>query len=224
MRHMFASIGLDPNNLIRNVVGSPLGTIGLFLVIFAESGLMFGFFLPGDSLLFTAGLISVTTDLLPPLPVVMVGCFIAAVAGDQVGYWLGRKTGPAIFRRPDSRFFKQEYVQISQDYLDSRGGIAVTFTRFVPIVRAFAPVIVGVSRMNYRRFLLYDVIGAFLWVVLFTSLGALLGKAFPSIGNYLDYAILGIVALSLIPMVFEYRKHKRMRAEKAMAAETADPM
>src|SRR5437868_720442 len=154
-------------NLIRSV-----GAIGLFLVIFAESGLMFGFFLPGDSLLFVAGLLAATTTLLPPVPVVVLGCFVAAVAGDQCGYWIGRKAGPSIFNRPDSRFFKHEFVEKSQAYFDRRGPIAVTLARFIPIVRAFAPVIAGVSKMEYRRFLMYDLIGGLVWAGGVTTLGA----------------------------------------------------
>jgi membrane-associated protein len=210
--HLFASIAKD---LLDKIIGSPLGTIGLFLVIFAESGMMFGFFLPGDSLLFIAGLTAATTSLLPPVPVVMVGCFIAAVVGDQVGYWLGRRSGPSIFNRPDSRFFKQEYVEISQAYFDRRGPLAVTLARWVPIVRAFAPVIAGVSKMDYRKFVLYDVGGAFVWVGVVAGAGATIGKSFPQIGDYLDYAVVAVVLVSLIPVYFEYRKHKRMRAEKA---------
>jgi membrane-associated protein len=171
--------------------------------------------MPGDSLLYVAGLIAVTSDLLPPLPVVMVGCFFAALLGSQCGYWIGRKAGPNIFNRPDSRFFKQEFVDQSQAYFDKRGPIAVTFARFIPIVRAFAPVIAGVSKMDYRKYVLYDVLGAFLWVGIVTSLGAALGNRFPKIADYLDVAILVIVLLSLIPVGLEYRKH---RAEKAAAA------
>ena len=207
---LIASIGINPDSLIRSV-----GTIGLFAVIFAESGLMFGFFLPGDSLLFVAGLLAATTDLLPPVPVVMVGCFIAAVAGDQVGYWIGFKAGPRIFNRPDSRFFKKEFVDRSQAYFDEKGSKTIIIARFVPIVRAFAPVIAGVSKMPYRTYLMYDLIGGFLWAVGVTFLGAVLGKSFPKIGDYLDIAIPVIVLISLIPVILEFVKHRREKATQS---------
>jgi membrane-associated protein len=211
---LLASIGINPDNLIRSV-----GAFGLFAVVFAESGLMFGFFLPGDSLLFVAGLLAATTDLLPPVPVVMIGCFVAAVAGDQAGYWIGHHAGPRIFNRPDSRLFKKEFVERSQAFFDEKGSKAIIIARFVPIVRAFAPVIAGVSKMPYRTYLLFDVIGGFLWACGVTALGAELGSKFPKIGDYLDIAIPVIVAISLIPVGLEYLKHRREKAER-LAEET----
>ena len=136
---------LDPESLIETV-----GLIGIFAIVFAESGLLIGFFLPGDSLLFTAGFLasapsSVDESLHLPLPALLVGCFIAAVAGDQVGYLFGRRVGPALFRRPDSRFFKQENVDKAQGFFDRYGAKTIVLARFVPIVRTFAPIVAGVS-------------------------------------------------------------------------------
>ncbi len=213
MRSHFAALGIDPANLIRSV-----GTLGLFAIIFAESGLMVGFFLPGDSLLFVAGLLAATTDLLAPIPVVNIGGIIAAIAGGQCGYWIGRKAGPSIFKRPDSRFFRQEFVDKSQAYFDKRGPLAVTFARFIPIVRAFAPVIAGVSKMDYKKFVLYDVLGAILWAGGVTTLGVVLGTRFPKLGDYIEYIVIGIVLLSLIPVTLEFRKHRRESAGNAAPA------
>ena len=121
-----------------------VGLIGLFAIVFAESGLLIGFFLPGDSLLFTAGLLS-SQGHLAPLPVILVGCFLAAVAGDQVGYVFGARVGPALFRRPDSRIFKQEYVEKARQYFERHGSKTIVLARFVPIVRTFAPILAGVG-------------------------------------------------------------------------------
>jgi membrane-associated protein len=199
---------LDPQRLIET-----FGTIGLFLIIFAESGLLIGFFLPGDSLLFTAGLLS-SQDKLPALYILLVGCFAAAVIGDQVGYVFGRKVGPALFRRPDSRIFKHEYVEKAQSYFDDHGSKTIVLARFVPIVRTFAPIVAGVGRMHYRTFVTYNVVGALLWAVGVTTLGYLLGESVPSIDKYLLPVIGVIILLSVIPVLLEVRKARREAAER----------
>ena len=150
---------LDPQHLIETV-----GLIGIFAIIFAESGLLIGFFLPGDSLLFTAGFLasapsSVDESLHLNLPVLIVGCVVAAVAGDQVGYVIGQKAGPKLFSRPDSRFFKQEHVAKAEGFFDKYGAKTIVLARFVPVVRTFAPVVAGVSKMHYRTFVTFNVIG-----------------------------------------------------------------
>jgi membrane-associated protein len=194
---------LHPDELIEAV-----GTIGLFFVVFAESGLFFGFFLPGDSLLFTAGVFAAKGDL--DLPVILVGCFIAAVAGDQVGYAFGRRVGPALFRRPDSRFFRQSHVEKAQDYFIEHGVKTIVLARFVPIVRTFAPILAGVGRMEYRTFVTYNVLGGFLWSVGITSLGFVLGEAI-DIDKYLLPVIAVIVLLSVLPVLREVLKSRRAR-------------
>ena len=192
---------LDPEKLLTAV-----GTIGLIAVVFAESGLLFGFFLPGDSLLFTAGLFAAQGRL--SLPVILVGCFVAAVAGDQVGYAFGNRVGPALFNRPDSRFFKKEYVEKAQDYFDRYGSKTIVLARFVPIVRTFAPIVAGVGSMQYRTFLLYNVLGGFLWAVGVTTLGYFLGEI-EWVEENLEIAILAIVGLSVLPIVFELVRGRR---------------
>jgi membrane-associated protein len=201
---LLASLGLDPNKILNSV-----GTLGLFAIVFAESGIMIGFFLPGDSLLFTAGLFSATRHVLWPFPVLILGCAIAAVAGDQVGYVFGNKVGPGLYSKPDSRWFKQEHLQRAEEFYERHGSKTIVIARFVPIVRTFAPIVAGASKMKYRTYVLYNVIGGTLWVTLMLCLGYGLGKKFPKIGNYLDYAVLIIIVLSLIPIAFEYLRQRR---------------
>lgn len=186
------------------------GTLGLFAIVFAESGLLIGFFLPGDSLLFTAGLLASQGKL--NFPLILVGCFIAAIAGDQVGYAFGNRVGPALFRRPESRFFKHENVEKAQAYFDKYGVKTIVIARFVPIVRTFAPILAGVGSMEYRTFVRYNIIGGFLWAVGVTTLGYVLGDTIPDIDKYLLPVIGLIIFLSLVPVALELRKARRPSA------------
>ena len=195
---------LDPKSLLTT-----LGTIGLIAIVFAESGLLFGFFLPGDSLLFTAGVFAARGDL--NLAVILVGCFVAAVAGDQVGYVFGRRVGPALFRREDSRFFKQEYVEKAQAYFDKYGSKTIVLARFVPIVRTFAPIVAGVGRMEYRTFVTFNVLGGLLWAVGVTLLGYALGEV-EFVEENFEIAILAVVGMSLLPIAFEFWRARRARS------------
>jgi membrane-associated protein len=188
---------LDPDYLIQT-----FGLIGVLVIVFAESGLLVGFFLPGDSLLFTAGLLSATTDYLPPLPVIIPLIVGAAIAGDQVGYLIGAKAGPRVFHRPDSRFFKQEYVDKAYSYFDRYGGRTIVLARFVPIVRTFAPVVAGVSKMRYRTFVAYNVLGGVLWGAGVTTLGYFLGQV-DFVRENIEPILIGIVLLSVIPIATE---------------------
>jgi membrane-associated protein len=203
---------LDPKKLLDTV-----GTIGLLAVIFAESGLLIGFFLPGDSLLFTAGVLSAAGHL-APLPVLLVACFAAAFAGDQVGYAFGNRVGPALFRRPDSRVFKQEYVEKAQSYFEKYGPKTIVLARFVPIVRTFAPVVAGVGKMHYRTFVAYNAVGGALWAVGVTTLGYVLGEAV-DIDKYLLPAIALIILASLVPVVLEVRKARRESASTSTSVD-----
>ncbi|MBK5290002.1 MAG: VTT domain-containing protein [Acidimicrobiia bacterium] len=203
---MLASItdSIDPQQLLRS-----FGTIGLFVIIFAESGLLIGFFLPGDSLLFTAGLFASSGRL--NIWVILVGCFVAAVAGDQVGYAFGKRVGPSIFNRPNSRLFKQEHVERANEYFEEHGAKTILMARFVPVVRTFAPILAGVGTMPYRTFLMFNVAGGFLWAVGVTLLGYFLGEQIgaDNIDKYLLPIIGVVILLSLIPPFLEYRKHKK---------------
>ena len=209
--HLFGSIfavGIDPQKLLQSI-----GLIGLFAVIFAESGIMFGFFLPGDSLLFAAGLFTYRGDLAGGhILVVAVGCAIAAVAGDQVGYVFGNKAGPALFHREGSRLFRPEYVGKAEGFFVRHGPKAIVLARFVPIVRTFTPIVAGVSNMHYRTFVRFNVIGGVAWAVGFTMLGYFLGRTFPGIADNLELAVVVIVAFSLIPIAFEVVRHRRKAA------------
>jgi membrane-associated protein len=203
---------LDPEHLIEVV-----GLIGIFAIVFAESGLLVGFFLPGDSLLFTAGFLasapsSVDDSLHLPLGWLLLGCFVAAVTGDQVGYLFGRRVGPALFRRPDSRFFKQDNVDKAQGFFDRYGAKTIVLARFVPVVRTFAPIVAGVSRMNYRTFVTFNVVGGFAWSIGITLLGYFLGQV-EVIEQNLELAILSIVAISVVPIALElWKAHKERRS------------
>ncbi|HXY92946.1 MAG TPA: VTT domain-containing protein [Acidimicrobiia bacterium] len=195
-----------PKEIIDSL--SPYGEIGLILIIFAETGLLIGFFLPGDSLLFSAGLIASEGHL--NLAAVLVGCFVAAVLGNMTGYFIGERAGPPLFRRKDSRLFKQEYVERTHQFFEEHGPKTIVLARFVPIVRTFASVIAGVAKMPRRPFFLYSTVGAFIWVVGVTMAGYLLGDL---IGDNVDTYLLPIVGviivLSLIPPFLEWRKAKR---------------
>jgi len=160
--HLLSSIlalSLDPKEILNDL--SPYGEIGLILIIFAETGLLVGFFLPGDSLLFTAGILANQGKL--NLAVILVGCFAAAVIGDQVGFTIGQKTGPALLRRPDSRFFKREFIDRTEDFFDQHGAKTIVLARFVPVVRTFAPVVAGIGKMSRKTFISFNVIGGFVW-------------------------------------------------------------
>lgn len=196
---------LDPEFLIET-----FGTIGILTIVFIESGLLVGFFLPGDSLLFTAGLLS-ANGTLPEVWVLLVTVPIAAIAGDQVGYAIGRKAGPAVFRRPDSRIFRQEYVDRSHEFFEKYGPRTVVIARFVPIVRTFTPVMAGVAKMDYRTFLTYNIIGGIGWGVGVTLLGYFLGQV-GFIRANIEIIILGIVGLSVLPIVFELTRAWREAA------------
>lgn len=207
---------VHPDKLIE-----AFGTIGLFVIVFAESGLFFGFFLPGDSLLFTAGVLCAKANSpLWPLPVVLVGVAVAAISGDQVGYLFGRRVGPAIFRRPDSRLFRQAHVEKAQAYFEEHGPKTILLARFVPIVRTFAPILAGVGRMEYRTFVTYNVVGALVWGVGVTTLGYLLGEAI-DIDKYLLPIIAVIVLVSVLPVLLELRKAKREATERRPVEEAA---
>lgn len=179
-------------------------------IVFAESGLLFGFFLPGDSLLFSAGLVVALAGQ-PNLAVLIGVVFVAAVLGDQVGYMFGARVGPALFTRPDSRFFKQDNVTKAHAFFEKHGAKALILARFVPIVRTFTPILAGVSAMRYRTFITFNVVGGALWAVLGTLLGYGLGRRFPGLESYLTPVVLVIVGLSILPMIYEYRKAKKNR-------------
>jgi membrane-associated protein len=192
------SFGLSPDSLLET-----FGTIGLFTIVFVESGLLVGFFLPGDSLLFTAGLFASQGDL--NFPVIVIGCMLSAVLGDQVGYTIGRKAGPKLLAR-ERWFTQRRHVVRAERFFSRRGGHAVLIARFVPIVRTFVPVMAGIVRMPYRKFVGWNIAGGVLWGGGVTTAGYILGETVPSIDRYLLPIIAVIVLLSIIPVIHELRR------------------
>ena len=180
-------------------------------IIFAETGLLIGFFLPGDSLLFIAGFFASKPKGLPHLPVlpiVLVCLIVAAIIGNQVGYLIGKRVGPALFTRADSRFFKQANVSKAQAFFDRNGDRTLILARFVPIVRTFVPVLAGVGAMDPKRFARFNIIGAVLWGGGVTTLGYFLGQV-DVIRNHVEIAVLALVAISLVPVAIELIRHRR---------------
>jgi len=200
---------LDPDYLVAT-----FGLIGLLLIIFAECGLLVGFFLPGDSLLFTAGLLVASGVFQVPLLALVVLLPIAAVAGNLVGYWIGYSAGPAIFRRPDSRLFRQEYVEQSSAFFAKYGARTIVLARFVPIVRTFATVMAGASRMDFRVYTIYSVVGGVLWGAGVTLLGYFLGQV-AFVRDNVEPILLGVVALSVLPIAIELLRARRSRSRSS---------
>jgi membrane-associated protein len=215
-----AALSLNPRDILDSF--GPWATVGLILIIFAETGLLIGFFLPGDSLLFTGGILASQGNL--NIAVIAIGCFLAAVIGDQVGYTIGHRAGPPLFRRPDSRIFKQRYVDRTKEFFDKHGPKTILLARFVPVVRTFAPVLAGVGEMDRRTFTTYNVVGGFVWAVGVTVAGYILGSAIGSdIDKYLLPIIAVIVVLSILPPLIEMRRERRRtRAVSAVSAADAE--
>lgn len=196
---------LDVEHLI-----STFGQIGIILIIFLES--CAAFFLPGDSLLFTAGLLAAQDYAGLNIYILAIGTSVAAIAGNQVGYWFGRKAGPALFKRPDSRFLKQEYLEKSHHYFEKYGPKTIVLARFIPVVRTFACVVAGAGRMNYRLFITYNIIGGVAWGAGVTLIGFAFGQALPddfSVDKYLLPIIAIIVFISITPALVEYYRAKK---------------
>lgn len=208
---------LDPMNLLNHPAMGFWVVIIACGIIFAETGLLVGFFLPGDSLLFTAGLLVSTGAMPVNIWVLIVMLVVSGFIGNQLGYYIGYKAGPAIFNKPDSRLFKKQHVDNAHAFFERHGGKALILARFVPIVRTFVPVIVGVAKMDMRKFLLFNAIGAIAWAGGVTYLGYVLGYNFPWVQNNLDIIFLAIVAVSVIPIGIEFLKAISKRRKKNAA-------
>ena len=178
------------------------GILMLVAIVFAETGLLVGFFLPGDSLLVTAGVFAAAGHLDIWLLLTLVTA--AAIVGDQVGYFIGYRTGPRIFRREESLFFKPKHLRRAHEFYEKHGGKTIILARFMPIVRTFAPVVAGVARMEYRRFVTFNVVGGFLWVWSMSLLGYSLGQVVPDIDEHIHIVIVIVVFLSILPGIIEY--------------------
>jgi membrane-associated protein len=199
----------DPERLIHLLSAVMTGWYGYALlggIVFAETGLLVGLFLPGDSLLFTIGVVTGAGEL-----DIVKACTlltVMSILGDQSGYFLGYRTGPRIFRKKDSLVFKQEYVKRTQDFYEKHGGKTLIYAKFVPIVRTFAPFMAGVGRMKYSRFLMFNVVGGVLWVVSMTMAGYYLG-AVPFVRRHFEKVVIGIVLVSVLPVIIQIVKSRR---------------
>lgn len=191
----------DVEALVR--VGGLMALIG---IVFVETGLFVGFFLPGDSLLVTAGLFAAKGDL--NLWTILLFVSLAAITGDTVGYGIGAKTGPRIFSREDSLFFHKKHLVTTKEFYDRYGGITIVIARFMPIVRTFAPVVAGVGGMAYRRFIFYNIMGGIGWVISMTSLGYFLGRAIPDIDRHIHVVIAVVIVLSLLPAAIKVARER----------------
>ena len=201
---------MDLVQLIKTV-----GYVGLFGIIFAESGLFIGFFLPGDSLLFTAGFLASVPgsdgNTVLSLPLLLIGCAIAAVLGDNVGYAFGRRIGRRFFQKEDSLLFKKKYVLKAQAFYEKHGGKTIVLARFMPIVRTFAPIVAGIGEMNYRLFFSSNLVGGLLWAIGVTLAGYFLGSAIPDVDKYLLPIVIVIIVVSVLPSALHILRDPEMR-------------
>jgi len=190
----------------------PVTYLFLFGIVFAETGLVVTPFLPGDSLLFAAGALAALGSL--HLSGLMLVLYIAAIAGDSVNYWIGQLLGQKIVDNPKITFINQEHIDKTEEFYKKYGGKTIILARFVPIVRTFAPIVAGIASMNYRKFMIYNLVGALLWATGVTSAGFYLGERFPIIQDYITYVVLGIIFLTMIPLFWEtYKAHRDRNPE-----------
>lgn len=200
---------IDPATLLREG-----GFYLLMFVIFAETGLLIGFFLPGDYLLFLAGMFVATGSLDVHISVMIAGLITAAILGNFTGYWFGKRTGPLLYSRKESLFFKRKYLVAAEEYYKKQGAFALIMGRFVPIVRTFAPIFAGVVKMDFKKFAFYNVAGAIIWITSLTLLGYLLGKKFEKeINDYLLYIIIGFIVITTIPLITTFLKKRVNKPE-----------
>ena len=200
---------LNPETMLHN-----LGDIAFWVVlgiIFAECGLLIGFFLPGDSLLFITGLFIAQNYISMNIWLAAILLTISAILGNAVGYWIGKQAGPALFRKPDSKLFKREYVDKTAEFFERYGARAIVMARFVPIVRTFITATAGMGRMNFRRFLVFSAIGAVLWAGGVTVLGYFLGNI-EFVKKNIELILILVIVISLIPVMLEWVKHRRQKA------------
>jgi len=184
-----------------------VGPYGLMAVVFAETGLLIGFFLPGDSLLITAGLFAAKGDL--DIRFLVPSLILSAIAGNATGYAIGKRTGKALYSRPDSLLFRREHLQMTHDYYEKHGGITIILAQFIPILRTFAPVVAGVGEMGYTRFAAYNVVGAIAWVASMTLGGYALGNIVPNIEQRIHYVVAVVIAISLLPPAIAWLRRRR---------------
>lgn len=196
----------DPESIIK------YGGLALLLfVIFAETGLLIGFFLPGDNLVFIAGLLcAMKPELMNvSLPVLLISMMLAAIAGNMFGFWFGKKAGEKLYSRKDSFFFRKRHLEMTKAYYQKHGGKTLILGRFIPIIRTFAPILAGVIKIEFKKFMLYNVIGAVAWIGSIGSIAFYLGKQFPEIENYLGYVFGALIILTALPVISTFLKAKK---------------
>jgi len=202
---------LEPSPTLEEIITWG-GYVGLFAIIFSETGLLAGFFLPGDSLLVTAGLFAARGQLdiriLAPL------LCVAAICGNASGYYIGLRAGHALYNRPQSRWFRRDHLIKTREFYEKYGGITIIMAQFMPFARTFAPVVAGVAEMKYRRFAMFNVVGAILWIFSMTLTGYYLGRLIPGIEHHIEYVIIVVVLLSVSPLIIKYLRH-RFSAKKS---------
>ncbi len=196
---------LDLATLIQTV-----GYIGVFAIVFLESGMMVGFFFPGDSLLFTAGFLASQGIL--DIKIIILGCFLAAVLGDGLGYYIGKKFGRKLFNKDKSIWFHKDHLQRAQNFYDKHGGKTIILARFIPVIRAFAPVVAGIGLMRYKRFASYNFVGAVLWAIIVPLLGFYLGNSIPDVDKYLLPIVGIIIIISTLPVLHHVITNAEIRA------------
>jgi len=196
---------VNPESIVQ--LGLPL----LLFVIFAETGLFFGFFLPGDSLVFISGLICATNNSYLGVSIftLLLSMMAAAIAGNLMGYWFGNRIGAALFKREDSIFFKKRHLLATQSFYEKHGGKTIILGRFLPIVRTFAPILAGVIRIDLKKFMIFNIIGALAWIGSIGSIGYFLGSKFPKTKDYLGYIVIGLIIVTTFPVILTYLKEKR---------------
>lgn len=201
----------NPDNFRAMIAWGGYGVLSL--IVFAETGLLIGFFLPGDSLLVTAGVVAADPTLGLNIALLNLILIPAAIIGDAVGYTIGRRAGRSLFNRPNSRLFKREHLERTEAFYQKHGGKTIVLARFVPIVRTFAPTVAGAAGMPYRTFALYNIMGAIFWVASTTLLGYFLGKIIGAekIASYMHYVIAGVVLLSIVPIIIEFVRGRKRR-------------
>ncbi|MCD6067690.1 MAG: yqjA [Bacteroidetes bacterium] len=201
---------VDPESIVR--LGLPL----LLFVIFAETGLLVGFFLPGDSLVFISGLICATNNDYIGVGIItlILSMSAAAIAGNMTGYWFGRKVGDRLYKRKDSFFFKRRHLDATQAFYEKHGGKTIILGRFLPIIRTFAPILAGVIKIDVKKFLLYNVIGAVAWIGSISSIGYFLGRQYPQTKDYLGWIVIGLIIITTIPVILTYIKEKKKKENK----------
>ncbi len=191
-----------------NSIMSTGGFYLLLIVVYAETGLFFGFFLPGDYLLFMAGLFCATGILDISVYILLATLIIAGILGNYTGYWFGYRAGPLLFKRNESIFFKKRYVTMAEAFFEKYGGMALVLGRFFPIIRTFAPIFAGVVKMDIKKFTLYNIIGSVAWVCTLTLIGYFLGRKYPDVRDYLQYIIIGLMMITAMPLAIAFAKRK----------------